>query len=285
MHVKTNKLPMNKIVLLLKLSRPVNVIISFLTIIIAAEIAGGLDPIGNVFLAALSAALITIGANALNDYYDIEIDRINKPKRPLAAGTLSKHIAFIYSIVVYILAWILAFFINIWMFLIAFVISIVLYFYNVHLKRTILWGNITVSLAGGTAFIYGGIAVGHYKETFFPAAFAFLFHLGREILKDMQDLDGDKRAGAFTFPVKYGIRDSIKLIFADFMILVILTALPYIFSMYSLTYFLTICFGIYPVLFFVLYKTRKDVNPQKLNFLNNLLKADMIIGLLAIYLK
>ncbi len=163
---------MNNIISLIKLSRPTNVIISFLTIIIAAELAWGLDPFNNVLLAALSAALITIGANVINDYYDIEIDRINKPNRPLAAGTVSKKTAFIYFIVVYFLAWCLAIYMNVWMFLIAFTTSIILFFYSFRLKRTVLWGNLTVSFATAMAFVYGGAAVGHYEETFFPAAFA-----------------------------------------------------------------------------------------------------------------
>jgi geranylgeranylglycerol-phosphate geranylgeranyltransferase len=276
---------MNNILLLIKLSRPANVIISFLTIIVAAELAWGLDPFKNVLLAALSAALITMGANVINDYYDIEIDRINKPNRPLAAGTVSKKTAFIYFISVYILAWCLAIYMNVWMFLIAFTTSILLFFYSFRLKRTVLWGNLTVSFATAMAFVYGGVAVGHYKETFFPAAFAFLFHFGREILKDIQDMEGDKQAGANTFPVKYGISRSIGLISVDFILLVFLTAIPYILGIYSIRYFLTICFGIYPVLLFVLYRSRKNSDPENLGFLSNLLKADMIIGLLAIYLK
>jgi len=276
---------MNIIILLIKLSRPANVIISFLTIIIAAELAWGLDPLNYVLLAALSAALITMGANVINDYYDIEIDRINKPNRPLAAGTVSKKTAFIYFIFVYFLAWCLAIYMNVWMFLIAFMTSIILFFYSFRLKRTVLWGNLTVSFATAIAFVYGGVAVGHYKETFFPAAFAFLFHLGREILKDIQDIEGDKQAGADTFPVKYGISRSIGLISVDFILLVFLTAIPYILGIYSIRYFMIICFGIYPVLLFVLYRSRKDSDPANLGFLSNLLKADMIIGLLAIYLK
>jgi geranylgeranylglycerol-phosphate geranylgeranyltransferase len=276
---------MSTIILLIKLSRPLNVLISFLTIIIAAELAGGLDPLQNVLLAAISAALITIGANVINDYYDIEIDKINKPNRPLAAGTITKENAFIFFVSVYILAWILAISMNVWMFLIAFITSIILFFYSYRLKRTILWGNLTVSIATAIAFVYGGVAVGHYSETFYPASFALLFHFGREILKDIQDIDGDNQAGAITFPIKYGIPKSLKLIVVDFILLVFLTAIPYILDVYSIRYFLIICLGIYPVLLYVLYQICKDSSSENLGYLSNLLKADMVIGLLAIYLK
>ena len=89
---------MNKFISLIKLSRPINVIISFLTIFVAAELAWGIDPFINVLLAALSASLITIGANVINDYYDIDIDKVNKPNRPLAAGIVTKQSVFIYFI-------------------------------------------------------------------------------------------------------------------------------------------------------------------------------------------
>lgn len=276
---------MNTFRLLFQLSRPVNVLISFITIIIAAELAGSLNPIENVVLAALSAALITIGANVINDYFDIEIDKINKPDRPLAAGLIKRDTVIYYFLVVYILAWCLAIYISIWMFLIAFLTSIILFFYSYRLKRTVLWGNITVSLVTAMAFVYGGVAVGHYHETFFPASFAFLFHFGREILKDIQDIEGDKKAGAHTFPIIFGISRSLQLILIDFILLVFLTAIPYILGIYSIRYFLTICVGIYPVLIFVLLRSYNNSSPGNLGFLSNLLKADMVIGLLAIYLK
>lgn len=276
---------MFKILSLIRLSRPINVFISFLTIIIAAELAGGLSPLQNVILAGLSAALITIGANVINDYFDIDIDRINKPNRPLAANTVSKSAALVYFVIVYLIAWYFAFFIDIWMFIIAVATSIILFFYSFRLKRTILWGNLTVSLTTALAFVYGGLAVGHFIETLFPAAFAFQFHLGREILKDIQDVEGDRQAGAITFPIKYGFDLSFRLMRIVFIVLVFLTAIPYILDIYSLRYFMVICLGIYPVLAFVWYDSRLDNSPKNLGFLNNLLKADMIIGLLAIYVK
>jgi geranylgeranylglycerol-phosphate geranylgeranyltransferase len=276
---------MNKIQSFIKLSRPVNVGISFLTIIVAAELAGGITPLKNVVFAALSAALVTIGANVINDYFDIEIDRINEPTRQIVAGNVTKNQALLYFSSVYFIAWFLAFYINLWMLIIAFFTSVILFFYSFHLKRTVLWGNLTVSVSTGMAFFYGGLAVGHLKEMIFPAVFAFLFHFGREILKDIQDMKGDSQGGAKTFPLKYGVSASIRLIIIDFILLVILTAIPYISGIYSIRYFLVICLGIYPVWLFVLLRSKRDINSKNLGFLNNLLKADMIIGLLAIYLK
>jgi geranylgeranylglycerol-phosphate geranylgeranyltransferase len=266
------------------LTRPSNVLIAFLTILVAAKLAGGLDPLSNVLLAAISASLITMGANIINDYYDIEIDKINKPHRPLAAGSISPKQALLFCILVFLFASICAAAINLEMFLIAFVFSILLIFYSARLKRTILWGNLAVSLTTAMAFIYGGGAVGNYQGTLFPAAFAFFFHLGREILKDVQDMEGDSKNNVITFPIKYGKTKSFVLIMIGFILLIILTVIPYIFNIYSYKYFIVICIGVYPVLIYVLHQAFKDPDPARIGFMSNMLKADMVIGLLAVYL-
>ena len=135
------------------------------------------------------------------------------------------------------------------------------------------------------AFIYGGEAVFNARAAVFPAGFAFFFHLGREILKDIQDVEGDRAAGAVTFPIKYGYIASVRLVLLDFILLVILTLIPYILSIYNIKYFLIVCLGIYPVLIYVLFRVWKNPGPAVIGSLSNLLKADMFIGLIAIYVS
>ena len=269
---------------LFKISRPANVLIAFLTIIVAAELAGGLQPLHNAILAAISAALITIGANVINDYFDIEIDKINKPQRPLAAGSIKKKTAIIYFSCTYLLAWFIAALINTVLLSIAVTFSFILIFYSYRLKRVLFWGNFTVSLTTAMAFIYGGLAVSHVQETIFPAAIAFLFHFGREILKDNEDVKGDATVNAFTFPIKYGIRNSLIIMNGVFILLVIITVIPYILDIYNLTYMLIICVGIYPVLLLVSYRSWNRRTAKTFGQMSTLLKIDMLAGLLAIYL-
>ena len=273
----------NKITALFEISRPSNVLIAFLTIFIAAAVTKGLQLNLDILLAAVSTALITIGANVINDICDVIIDKINKPGRPLPAGKLSRREALLYFGVVYILGWILAAWINISMFFIAFSVSILLIFYSLKFKRTILLGNLIVSFTTAMAFIYGGLAVNRIQATIFPAIFAFLFHFGREIIKDLQDVHGDQQAGAITFPVKFGHKPSVYLTLLVFLILILLTLIPYILTIYSLTYLLVVIFGIYPVLGLVLYIAWKTPEPKNLGLASNILKADMLVGLLAIY--
>ena len=266
------------------ISRPVNFVITFLSVLIAAAVTGTLQPFLRVVWACVTASLITIGANVINDYFDYAIDLINKPGRPIPAGVISRPAALVYSIIAFILAWITAWFLGIEMFLIALLTGLLLIVYSWWLKRTVLLGNLAVSLATAMAFVFGGLAVGRPSASVFPAIFAFLFHFGREILKDLQDVKGDAVHDAITFAVRYGRAASLLLITTIFTILLVCTIIPYIVGIYGRNYLLIILLGIYPVILYVLYGSWRYSEPEKLGQLNNLLKADMVVGLLAIYL-
>lgn len=268
----------------IQLARPVNSLITFLSVLVAAFITGTLEPLEAVILACISAGLIGSAANTINDYYDIDIDRVNKPQRILAAGKLAPQSALIAAFLEYTLGIILAAFISPTMFLMAFFFSGLTYLYSAYLKRTVLWGNIAVSLTTAAAFIYGGLAVNRPTETVIPATFAFFFHFGREIIKDMEDIRGDSRYHAKTFPIRFGMPPSIMLVWINFIILILLTILPYYLGLYGSRYLLVVIAGIYPVILYVLISILVNTTPRHLGFISNLLKADMLVGLLAIYL-
>ncbi len=266
------------------LTRPNNVLIAWLSIWIAVIVAGEIDPLINVILVSISAALITIGANVINDIFDIEIDRINKPDRPLPAGKVSIREAYFIFYSSYLLAWILAGIVSYPVFGIAFVFGLLLVLYSYRFKRMVLVGNFVVSLTTGMAFIFGGMSVNRVEGTIFPALFAFFFHFGREIIKDLQDVKGDKAIGANTLAVVYGSRVSLISTSIIFILLIVLTLIPYISDIYGIKYLIVIITGIYPVIAYVLYQCWKTPEPAILGRMSNILKTDMLIGLLAIYL-
>jgi geranylgeranylglycerol-phosphate geranylgeranyltransferase len=274
---------LQKIKYFIILARPNNLIIAFLSVWVAAIVAGSIHPLQNVILASVSAVLITVGANVINDIFDIEIDRINKPQRPIPAGKIDRNEALVYFIVVYLFAWILASMVNFKVLIVAISFALLLILYSYKLKRTIIIGNFVVSLTTGMAFIYGGLAVERIEGTIFPALFAFFFHFGREIIKDLQDVEGDEAIGACTFAVRYGNRASLMLTSIIFTLLGILTIIPYILGIYGNIYLSIIIAGIYPVLIYVLYKCWSSPSPVTLGRMSSILKADMIVGLIAIY--
>jgi geranylgeranylglycerol-phosphate geranylgeranyltransferase len=267
----------------LLLSRPVNVIIAAASIVIAIVICGSLDFSLAVVAAVLSCALITAAANAINDYFDIEIDRINKPNRPLPSGMLEPRAALIFSASCFAGGLLLSVLINFIALLIAVCTSILLYYYSARLKRTVLFGNIVVSLATALAFVYGGVAVGHPYHAIVPACFAFMMHLGREIIKDMEDMEGDKTQQAFTFPVKFGLEPSRWSVTIIFNFLILMTVAPFILNYYGLWYFIIVMAGVDTLLIFSIIRIWTAPERRIFRQLSELLKVDMFIGLLAIY--
>ena len=267
-----------------RISRPFNVLIAVISVWVAAFISPDFHWTFRLTLAMIIAGFITAGANIINDIYDIEIDRINKPERPLPSGQITLKEAWMFFLFSYISGIGISVFCGWCMFIIAFTIGLLLMYYSFHLKRTVLWGNITVSLASAMAFIFGAMSVGNWQVGLIPASFAFLFHLGREILKDMQDLKGDLKNQSITFPARFGLKTSVLLINTIFIFLILLTILPYILKLYDAIYLWIVVLGVHTVILFVNVVLWFNKDPKMLGKLSHLLKIDMLVGLAAIYL-
>jgi geranylgeranylglycerol-phosphate geranylgeranyltransferase len=267
-----------------KLSRPLNVLISMLSIWVAAIIASGFVFSTVLLLAIATAGLITAGANIINDIFDVEIDRINKPQRLIAAGVVPVSCAWFYFGFSYGAGLLIAWIAGIDLFLFACLFALLLYWYSARLKRMVLWGNAVVSLSTGFAFIYGAMAVNNWEAGVIPAIFAFCFHFGREIIKDMQDVSGDSSEHANTFPIRYGRKKSVLLVNIIFGVLIILTIIPYILNIYNARYLAVVIAGVDVVLLSVSIVLWMKYDPVFLGKISHLLKLDMFIGLLAIFL-
>ena len=259
-----------------QLLRPANVWIGGLSIGVGAWVTGLLSPFQNVLLACFSGALITGAANTINDFYDIEIDRINKPARPLPSGKVSPQTAFFWAIFLFIAGVGTSLLINKTAFWIASTASVLLFFYSYSFKRLPLIGNFTVSLVAGLAFIYGGVSVGRFKQALIPATFAFLFHFGREILKDIEDISGDRAGRARTFPICCGVKAAQMLITFIFFLLISATFLPYLNGEYNLRYFLIVLPGVDLYLLYVIFAVWRNTEPANLHKISTGLKIDML---------
>ena len=266
------------------LTRPLNQLIAFLAIFVGGAVTGTIQPLFYLIVASLSGTLISAGGCSINDYYDIEIDRVNKPTRPLPAGIVSQKQAYVFSIVLFSLGIIASFFIHAFNFLIALTSSILLYLYSFRLKRTVLWGNLTVAFLTGLAFVYGGLAVGRVRKAFVVGIFAFLYHLAREIIKDIEDLKGDKSRGIETLPIRYGVKTALLWATMVLSCLIFLTLVPYFMKLFSVGYLYVVIFGVDIFLVFVIISMWQQPEPKNLGRLAFAMKADMFIGLLAVYI-
>lgn len=272
------------VIQLIKITRPVNVLLTFISVWLAAFISPNFQVSLDVFAAALSAASILAAGNVINDIYDLEIDRLNRPRRPLPSGRLSIKSARILYILLNSAGLIPALFLGPVFTVIALLVIVLMFYYSRNLKKMVLWGNFTVSLATGLTFIYGALAVDDVVAGLIPAVFAFLFHFGREIIKDMQDADGDRAGNANTLPIRYGYVPSISMVTLLFSVLILLTLFPYIFKVYPLSYLVLVVPAVDGVLAFVAIALWRRRDKVFLGVLSTVLKIDMFVGLMAVWL-
>lgn len=267
----------------IQLVRPFNVLVMMLVIAATVILASGEHPdIGVVVLAALVGGLVGGAANTINDYYDIEIDRINKPQRPLARAAISPEWAF--------LQWLLLSFVgislNLFLPFLAFWIAVgavaVLFLYSARLKKTLLWGNLTVAVMTAMALVYGAVAAGNPEQAVVPALFAFLINFGREVVKDVEDLPGDLGGNARTFPARFGIRKSLVLATVILLLLIAATVIVYREGIYGPLYLMLVALVDAAVLYSIA-SMWKDSSPHNLGKVSLVLKLSMVIGLAAIY--
>jgi geranylgeranylglycerol-phosphate geranylgeranyltransferase len=266
------------------LMRPVNFLITAASIYVSCLLAGGTEAqfIAMLF-ASLGGACIGAGGMVINDFFDIEIDRINKPERPLPSGTISKFDALMFYGGISGIGLIMSAYSTRTAFIIAFVAVPVIFLYSQRFKSTPLLGNLLVGTLTGTAFIFGGAAVDNITKAIMPAVFAFLINVGREIVKDMEDVEGDAKNNAVTYPVKYGMKKAGVLATGFLSAVILSTIFPYVTGMYGSTYFIMVNVGVNAVILYVLYSLWNDQSTRNLNRLSLILKWDMLIGLIAIY--
>ena len=274
-----------KIIAAFKIIRPINAVIAFVSVIVAAFFCSP-EEISwfSVLLASFAAAFTLSAGNIINDIYDLGIDKVNRPERPLPSGKISKNSALILYFLLIAASLILSWFINLYAFIIVIIATILLVLYSKFLKRVLFIGNILVALLTGLVFIFGGVAVRNPSAAIIPALFAFLINFIREVVKDMQDVDGDKNAGVNTFPIRYGFQKSKILILLITFTLILYTLYPFVARLYKIEYFIIVMIIVNPILVFSLKILFKDRSIKNLNMISNLLKLSMVFGLIAIYL-
>jgi geranylgeranylglycerol-phosphate geranylgeranyltransferase len=215
---------------LFRLLRPLNFLLFLAGVALGALLAIGLEAftgaaLVRVLLAMASAALIGGAANAINDVYDLSIDRVNRPSRPLPSGLVTSRAARLLWAVLTGLGVLLGSLVSPLHGGVAVASAALLWAYSARLKKSPGWGNLAVAVVLGLAILYGGLAVRTAPgAAWLGAAFAFLTTLAREMAKDIEDTAGDAAGGARTLPLRWGQRPTARLVLA--VVLVTLFALP-----------------------------------------------------------
>ena len=223
-------------------------------------ILGELLALGNIptgkemTLGFLSVFLISATSLILNDYFDLESDRINAPERPLPAGLVTKRDVMLLSWVVTALGFIAAALLSFQALLVSILAWAVGFLYNWHFKKTGLLGNLMVSFSVGMTFIFGGIAVGRPFETvvWFFGVLALLINAGEEIAADAMDVEGDRKAGSRSLAVLFGQENAIRISAAIFFLVIVITFLPFLLGWMEWLYVLPFLFMDGMILFSVI---------------------------------
>jgi len=273
-----------KIFAFIKITRPINVAITFFVVVVAILISKNTElELSKIVLASLAAALVAAAGNIVNDIYDIETDKISHPNRILVMGIITKKEALFEYQFLNLIAVIISAYLSITLLIIVFVSIVLLFFYSYLFKQKPLIGNIIIAFLAGMAFIYGGLVSGNPVDAIIPALFAFLVNLIREIVKDIQDIEGDSKLNYKTFPILFGITKSKHLIVIITILLILSTLYPFITILYNIEYFIMIMGLVNPLLILCLKLLYDQKWISKLNTLSNFYKLNMIFGLAAIY--
>ncbi len=193
---------------------------------------GDIPSAKEMILGFLSVFLISATSLILNDYFDLESDKINTPERPLPSGMVTERDVVILSCIVTILGFIAGNLLSLEALLVVILVWGVGFLYNWRFKKMGLLGNLMVSFSVGMTFIFGGVAVDRPFEmtVWFFGLLAFLINFGEEIAADSMDVDGDQKAGSRSLPVLLGSENSLRISAAIFFIVIVISFLPVIFG-------------------------------------------------------
>jgi 4-hydroxybenzoate polyprenyltransferase len=250
----------------------------------------------------IASVLIAAAGYIINDYFDLNIDQINKPEKNVFANTIRRRSAIIWHFsfsFLGIVATTIGVGIHKWYLILANIACIaLLWFYSTSFKRKLLIGNIVISvLTAWTVLILFFVftspkeailgstpaTIKFFRVSFLYAGFAFISSLIREAIKDMEDMEGDARYGCRTLPIVAGIRST--KIYVAIWTVVLLAALIilqlYVLQFqwwYAIAY--SVVFVIAP-LSYLLYKLPKATTVKDLAGLSDLSKLIMLTGIVS----
>lgn len=192
-------------------------------------------------IGSVMAAVLNAGNNTLNQIYDLEIDRVNKPKRPLPSGRVSIRGAWMLTWITYVLALVLAWFVApghpnadaalgtppggrhecFWIVVVAVICTFIYSMPPLRTKRLGIWANVTIAIPRGVLLKVAGwssVKTIFGVEPWYIGAIFGLFLLGATTTKDFADMEGDRRGGCRTLPIQYGVRRAAWMISPSFVV-------------------------------------------------------------------
>lgn len=223
----------------LQLFRTGNAVMGIVGVIVASFMAVGTGIVNEWVNLAISAVVVFMficGGNALNDYIDYEIDRTAHPERPIPSGRMERRTAFHLGMAMLGGAVVVSLFTrDLECIIIVAVACVLMLCYEMFLKQRGFVGNLTIAVLTGMMFLLGGAVVGQAQDNVIVAAMAMLVSVGREIAKDIEDMDSDE--GRLTLPMKVGVRNAAALSCVFFVAGPALSIAPMVWHSYGILYY------------------------------------------------
>ena len=254
-------------------------------------------------LLVFASLFIAAAGYIINDYFDINIDEVNKPEKMVVDKVIHRRWAiawhFMLSGAGIILTVIALPFLQKWYLILANVLCVLLlWFYSTNFKKSLLTGNIVISLLTAWTILIiffskhdlaDAFGTGSSNQTKFfrltvlYAGFAFIISLIREAIKDMEDMPGDSKYGCRTMPIVWGV-NATKVYVAVWLI--VLTAVLVVLQVYVLQFkwWLAIAYSVVFIIFplsIILLRLRKSATPVQFHKLSSLTKLVMLTGILS----
>lgn len=231
---------MEKIVGAIRLIRPINCVVMGIAVLVGMTVAAQGFPLEGkkILLGFITGFTFLAAANAVNDYYDRNIDVVNEPNRPIPSGVIHPREALSYVLILSAIGFLASFLTNSHCLAIATVAWLLSVYYATMGKRAGILGNLIVSACVALPFIYGGFAVesGLTLTLVLFAAMAFLSTAGREVTKGIVDVKGDRFKGAKTVAVLYGSKAAAITAALFYIAAVVLSLFPWVLGRVSAWY-------------------------------------------------
>mgnify|MGYP001361362368 CR=1 FL=1 len=223
--------------------------------------------------------------NISNDIIDSKIDNINHPNRVLPKKLISKKRAYTYLFINLFLLLLNSIFIPYLAIIFLFSVNLLLLLYNIYFKHLPLIGNIIISLLLSSVFIFSELVFANtVNKLFIPSFFAFTISLIRELIKDLEDIEGDKRNGSRTLPILIGVKNTIM--FLSFLVMTLYFAGVYFYFIYSLSieYLLSIIILVEIPLILSLFLLINNPIKNTFTMVSKIIKCIIVGGVLVLFL-
>ncbi len=216
---------MRKLVSIMKLTRIEHSIMLIIAVIAAEILAGGLPGLPVLLLSIITPVFLSMSAFAINDYFDIKVDRANRERRPLVTGELRPADAVYVTVIAMAIGIGGSIFLSVYCLVIAMIFAVLSLLYSYKLKELPLIGNAYVAFSMAIPFIFGNYVVSNtiYLPIILIFSLVFLSGLAREIDGSVRDFNGDIKRKAITLPKIIGRRNSAYLAFLLYGVAIALT--------------------------------------------------------------